>query len=70
MNKLKQINKNIQKKQILRLVMTCGSVAIGTIAFAKYMYQAGITDTQKQITHEFPEEYASMTEKVCKAFEK
>lgn len=70
MNELKQINKRVQKKQILRLIMTCGSVVIGTIAFAKYMYQAGITDAQRRIAHEFPEEYASMTEKVCKAFEK
>lgn len=53
MNELKQINKNVQKKQILRLIMTCGSVVIGTIAFAKYMYQAGITDTEKAMTDEY-----------------
>lgn len=53
MNELKQINKNVQKKQILRLIMTCGSVVIGTIAFAKYMYQAGITDTEKAMADEY-----------------
>lgn len=70
MNELKQINKRVQKKQILRLVTTCASVIVGTIAFAKYMYQAGVTDTQKSMANEFPEEYASMTEKICKTFEK
>lgn len=53
MNELKQINKNVQKKQMLRLIMTCGSVVIGTIAFAKYMYQAGITDTEKAMDDEY-----------------
>lgn len=53
MNELKQINKNVQKKQILRLIMTCGSVVIGTIAFAKYMYQAGITDKEKAMVDEY-----------------
>lgn len=43
---------------------------LGTILIAKFMYQKGITDCQINISKEFPDEYAAMTEKVIKTFEK
>ena len=42
---------------------------LGTILIGKYMYQKGITDCQINISKDFPDEYATMTEKVVEAFE-
>lgn len=70
MNELKKINSKIAMKQIGRIVGGIGSVVLGTILIGKFTYQKGITDCQVNISKEFPDEYAAMTEKVVKAFEK
>ncbi len=69
MNELKKINSKIAAKQVGRLIGGSGCVIIGMVLFGKYIYQKGITNTQSAISKEFPEEYAAMTEKLCKAFE-
>lgn len=70
MDELKKINSKIAAKQIRRIAGGIGSMILGTILIAKFMYQKGITDCQMNISKEFPDEYAAMTEKVIKTFEK
>lgn len=70
MDELKKINSKIAVKQIRRIAGGIGSMILGTILIAKFMYQKGITDCQINISKEFPDEYAAMTEKVIKTFEK
>ena len=68
MDELRKINNKIAAKQIGRLVGTLGCVFLATKLFAEFTYQKGITDCQKSISNEFPDEYAAMTEKVVKSF--
>jgi ABC-type Na+ transport system ATPase subunit NatA len=70
MNELKMINKNIAKKQLLRIVGSILGIGFGLVQIAKFMYQKGVTDCQEHISMEFPEEYSAITEKVVAAFEK
>lgn len=70
MEELKKINAKIAKQQIGRLVCGAGIVILGAILLGKFVYQKGITDTQLAISKEFPDEYAAITEKVIKEFEK
>lgn len=65
----KKLNGRIAAKQIGRIVGGIGFMILGTILIGKYMYQKGITDCQINISKEFPDEYATMTEKVVEAFE-
>ena len=70
MNELMKINAKIKYKQIGRIVGGLGSMVIGLVLIGKCMYQFGVTDCKKAISKEFPEEYAAITAKVVKAFEK
>lgn len=70
MDELRKINSKIAVKQIGRLVGALGCVFLATKFFTEFAYQKGITDCQKSISNEFPDEYAAMTEKVIKSFEK
>lgn len=65
----KKLNGKIAAKQIGRIVGGIGFMILGTILIGKYMYQKGITDCQINISKEFSDEYATMTEKVVEAFE-
>lgn len=69
MDELKKINTKVAIKQIGRLVggVMCTGIGIGLLM--RYQYQYGVTDCQKHIDMEFPEEYASMVEKTIKSFE-
>lgn len=69
MNELQKVNAKIVKQQIGRLAGGIGTVVLGAVLIGKFVYQKGITDTQKAISNEFPEEYATITEKVVEAFE-
>ena len=69
MEELKKINSRITAKQMGRLIGGIGSVIAGMVLIGKYIYQKGITNSQIAISKEFPEEYAVMTEKICRAFE-
>lgn len=69
MEELKKINSRITAKQKGRLIGGVRSVIAGMVLIGKYIYQKGITNSQIAISKEFPEEYAVMTEKICKAFE-
>ena len=69
MEELKKINSRITAKQKGRLIGGVGSVIAGMVLIVKYIYQKGITNSQIAISKEFPEEYAVMTEKICRAFE-
>ena len=69
MEELKKINSRITEKQKGRLIGGIGSVIAGMVLIGKYIYQKGITNSQIAISKEFPEEYAVMTEKICRAFE-
>lgn len=69
MEELKKLNRKIAAKQIGRIVGGIGFMILGTILIGKHMYQKGITDCQINISKEFPDEYATMTEKVVEAFE-
>lgn len=70
MDELKKINSKIAVKQIGRIVGGIGSMVLGMILIERFTYQKGITDCQVNISKEFPDEYAAITEKVVKAFEK
>lgn len=69
MKKLEKINANIEMKQIGRAIIGPVSVFLGMVLIGKYTYQKGVTDCQKAISAEFPDEYSSMTEKILKAFD-
>lgn len=69
MEELKKINSRITAKQNGRLIGGVGSLIAGMVLIGKYIYQKGITNSQIAISKEFPEEYAVMTEKICRAFE-
>lgn len=70
MKELKEINARIGRKQFVRSIAGSVSIILGMILMGKYTYQKGITDGQRAIRNEFPEEYASITAKICEAFEK
>ncbi len=70
MEELKKINSKIAAKQIGRIVGGIGCMILGMVLIEKHTYQKGITDCQINISKEFPEEYAAMTEKLAEAFEK
>ena len=70
MDELKKINAKITVKQLGRIVGAFGCMFLATRFFTEFVYQKGITDCQKSISKEFPDEYAAMTEKVVKTFEK
>lgn len=70
MEELKRINAKIAWKQIGRIIGGIGSMIFGTILIGKFTYQKGITDCQKSICEEFPEEYAAITAKIVEEFEK
>lgn len=69
MEELKKLNRKIAAKQIGRIVGGTVFMILGMVLIEKNMYQKGITDCQKSISGEFPDEYAAMTEKVVKEFE-
>ncbi len=69
MEKLKRINSSIARKQVIRLIGGVGMLVCGLWMLADYKYQKGITDCQKAICREFPEEYSAIGEKLIKAFE-
>lgn len=69
MEELKKINSKITAKQKGRLIGGVVSVIAGMVLIGKYIYQKGITNSQIDISKEFPEEYSMMTEKICRAFE-
>lgn len=68
MEELKKINAKIAVKQLGRIVGAFGCMFLATRFFTEFAYQEGITDCQKSICEEFPDEYAAMTEKVIKTF--
>lgn len=69
MNELIKLNEKIDRKQGFRLAGWLACTILGTVFMCKYKYQKGITDCQKAISKEFPEEYSSITKKVIEAFE-
>lgn len=69
MDELMKINVRISKQQIGRIVGGIGSVILGAVLIGKYTYQKGITDCQKAISKEFPDEYLTMTTKIIGEFE-
>lgn len=70
MNELEKINAAIAVKQVGRIVIGVGSVILGTVLIGKFTYQRGITVCQKTISEAFSEEYAAMTAKIVREFEK
>lgn len=70
MEKIKRINARIKKQQTGRFIVGMGSIILGTMLIKKFMYQRGFTDCQKAISECFPDEYALMTVKIIKAFDK
>lgn len=70
MNELIKINRKIKAKQIGRVIVGGVAMIFGLILLLDYSFQDGITDCQKHIAMEFPDEYDAMTEKVVKSFEK
>ena len=69
MEKLKRINSSIAVKQVIRLISGVGMLVCGLWMLADYKYQKCITDYQKAICREFPEEYSAISEKLIKEFE-
>ncbi len=70
MDAIKKINAKIAVAQSVRLMGGIASVVLGMILFGRFMYQMGITDEQKFLSKAYPDEYAAITEKVIKKFEK
>ena len=70
MDELKKINTKVARKQVGRLASGVGLAILGVILIGKFTYQRGITDCQKAISREFPDEYSAITEKIVKEFEK
>lgn len=70
MDELRRINAKIDKQQIGRIVGGIGSIILGVVLIGKLTYQKGVTDCQRAISKEFPEEYEAMTAKIIEAFEK
>ena len=64
MEELKKINSKIAVKQIGRIVGGSCFMVLGMVLVARHMYQKGITDCQKSISKEFPDEYAAITKKI------
>lgn len=69
MEELKRINALVKMKQIGRAAGGLALLGIGIYLIEEFFYQYGITEFQKAIAAEFPEEYASMTAKIVKEFE-
>lgn len=70
MDELKKINAKIEKQQFGRIVTGIGAVILGVVLIGKFTYQKGVTACQKAISKEYPDEYAAMTAKIIKEFEK
>lgn len=70
MDELRTINTKIAVKQIGRFVGGIGTVILGTVLFGRFAYQLGVTDCQENLSDEFPEEWAAITEKIVKVLEK
>ena len=68
MDEIRKVNAKVARKQLGRIVGGVVTVVLGGTLIGKFIYQKGITDTQKAISKEFPEEYAMITEKVAKAW--
>lgn len=69
MDEIRKINAKVARKQIGRIVGGTVSVILGGVLFGKFIYQKGVTATQKNIRDTFPEEYAAMTAKIAEAWE-
>lgn len=70
MEELKKINKIVSRKQVARLVGGIGCVFGSVVLLGRYIYQQGIFNYQKYLGETYPEEYKSITQKVCEVFEK
>lgn len=69
MDELRKINEMVAIKQLGRFAGGIGSMIFGLVLLGKFTYQLGITDCQKNICEEFPEEYNAILEKIVKSFE-
>lgn len=67
---LKKINKTVKNKQILRAIGGTGFIVIGLSLLFDYYEHDGFSRCQKFIHDCYPEEYASITEKVIKEVSK
>jgi len=69
MDKIKKVNSMIAKKQLGRLIGGIGAGITSLILLGNYIYQKGITREQIELSKDFPEEYAAITEKIIKSWE-
>lgn len=64
MEELKRINRMVAIKQIGRVAGAITGFVVGGLCLMRFAYQDGYTNCQKHISKDYPEEYASMTEKL------
>ncbi len=67
---LKKINKTFEVKQFIRFIGGAGFMGIGLYLMCDYFDHHGWSECQRFIHRYYPEEYATITEKVIREVNK
>ena len=69
MDKIKALNTKVMAKDFGRVGLGTLAIAAGAFLWGKFLYGRGVRGCQRWMCEAFPDEYASMTEKVADMLE-